>query len=152
MDLFFVFIARGVCLGLENFFSMVSGIEDLVRKLALEDKDYQKRAYDLVLESFDYMLSHIGRAGRRKSFDVLDFLSGFRLFAFSNYGALAGDVLKSFGLRSSMDIGRVVYRLVEAGLLSSSEKESLDDFSNRFDFGEAFSIESYFSLRENINS
>jgi uncharacterized repeat protein (TIGR04138 family) len=44
------------------------------------------------------------------------------------FGADAADTLESFGLRSSHDIGKVVFGLVAVGFLKAEESDRLEDF------------------------
>jgi uncharacterized repeat protein (TIGR04138 family) len=54
---------------------------------------------------------------------------------------LAQLVLEHWGVRSTADIGDVVFTLVELGLLISQPSDSRDEFVGVFDFGEAFERE-----------
>ena len=51
---------------------------------------------------------------------------------------LAKTVLHSWGVRRTEDFGRIVFALVETGILRKSEEDSLGDFMGVFDFDEAF--------------
>ena len=51
---------------------------------------------------------------------------------------LARVVLEHWGVRSSADIGDVVFTLVELELLMSQATDSRDEFSDVFDFDQAF--------------
>ncbi len=53
---------------------------------------------------------------------------------------MAGDVFNSWGVRSTLDFGRIVFHLVEDGLLKKQADDSLTDFLDRFDFQEAFAL------------
>ncbi len=63
---------------------------------------------------------------------------GLRSLAMQNYGLLAPTVLRGWGVRSTEDFGKIVYAMVDAGLLRTSENDSLDDFRGVYDFDEAF--------------
>jgi uncharacterized repeat protein (TIGR04138 family) len=62
----------------------------------------------------------------------------FRDLALDQYGGLAKQVLNHWGVQSSEDIGKMVYQLVEDGIWSKTEEDSLEDFKNLIDFDEAF--------------
>jgi len=53
---------------------------------------------------------------------------------------MAGDVFNDWGVRCTLDFGRVVFHLVEDGLLRKQPHDNLTDFLDRFDFQEAFSL------------
>ncbi len=64
---------------------------------------------------------------------------GLRDLAISRYGFLAPVVLRHWGVDRTMDFGTMVYTLIEAGLMSRNEQESLEDFGSVYEFEEAFS-------------
>ena len=47
-------------------------------------------------------------------------------------------VLESWGVNNCEDIGNLVFNLVEAGVFSKTERDTLDEFRAGFDFDEAF--------------
>lgn len=63
---------------------------------------------------------------------------GLRDFAIEKYGRLAGTVLDHWGLRSTDDFGRIVFAMVEVGLMRKTDEDTLKDFENVYDFAEAF--------------
>lgn len=63
---------------------------------------------------------------------------GLRDYAIERYGRLARLVLEHWGLRSTDDFGRIVFGMVEVGLLRKTEEDSIEDFRGVFDFDEAF--------------
>jgi len=64
---------------------------------------------------------------------------GLRDFAIDRYGFLAPAVLEHWHIRRTDDFGRIVFNLIEAGCMSKTAEDSLEDFRCVFDFGEAFS-------------
>jgi len=63
---------------------------------------------------------------------------GLRDYAIERYGRLARLVLDHWGFRSTDDFGRIVFAMVEVGLMRKTEEDSLDDFRAVYDFDEAF--------------
>ena len=63
---------------------------------------------------------------------------GLRDFAIDQYGLLAPDVLAHWGIRRTDDFGRIVFAMIEAGLMSKTDEDSLDDFAGVYDFRSAF--------------
>jgi uncharacterized repeat protein (TIGR04138 family) len=57
-----------------------------------------------------------------------------RKLALRQYGLLAATVLNHWGVRSTSDIGDIVYNLIAAGDLKKSPSDSRADFDNLFDF------------------
>jgi uncharacterized repeat protein (TIGR04138 family) len=59
--------------------------------------------------------------------------------ALTRFGMLARDVLEDWGIRSSSDVGDIVYSLIESGDLKRSPTDSRADFDNVLDFDRVFS-------------
>jgi uncharacterized repeat protein (TIGR04138 family) len=66
---------------------------------------------------------------------------GLRDFAVQQYGSLARFVLEQWGIRRTADFGRIVFAMVEVGLLRKTDDDSIADFEGVFDFAEAFADE-----------
>jgi uncharacterized repeat protein (TIGR04138 family) len=54
--------------------------------------------------------------------------------ALRQFGLLAATVLGHWGVRSTSDIGEIVYNLIAAGDLEKTPTDSRSDFDNVFDF------------------
>lgn len=63
---------------------------------------------------------------------------GLRDFAKREYGLLARSVLARWRVNASEDFGRIVFAMVDAGLMHKTAEDTLDDFVNVFSFEEAF--------------
>jgi uncharacterized repeat protein (TIGR04138 family) len=57
-----------------------------------------------------------------------------RKLALRQYGLLAATVLNHWGVRSTADIGEIVYNLIAAGGLEKTSSDSRSDFDDVFDF------------------
>jgi uncharacterized repeat protein (TIGR04138 family) len=64
---------------------------------------------------------------------------GLRDFAIERYGLLAQAVLDHWHIRRTDDFGRIVFAMVDQGLLSKTQEDTPDDFRAVYDFDEAFS-------------
>jgi len=67
-----------------------------------------------------------------------DLCWGLRDYSLSRWGLMAPAVLRSWGLRSTMDFGRIVFALVENDLLQKQPEDTLRDFEDVYDFDKAF--------------
>ena len=63
---------------------------------------------------------------------------GLRDYAINTYGMLAKTVLSRWGIRATGDFGRIVFAMIDAGLMRKSDEDTLEDFQNVYDFEEAF--------------
>jgi len=109
--------------------------EQLLDEIMADDHCYARDAYVFVSESLGYTVQRSGRAGHVTGRELCE---GLAEYALSQFGRLARSVLESWGLRSSEDIGEIVFRMVEVGLLRKTEDDRREDFAGALDFDEAF--------------
>ena len=67
-----------------------------------------------------------------------DLCEGLRELALGQWGRLARTVLRRWNITSTLDFGRIVFAMIEAGLMQKTDEDTLDDFRNIFDFRTAF--------------
>ncbi|MEQ1857483.1 MAG: Minf_1886 family protein [Longimicrobiales bacterium] len=65
---------------------------------------------------------------------------GVRELALERFGPMARTVLQHWGIHDTDDVGRVVFAMVEQGILIKQDEDQLEDFSDVFDFEEAFDL------------
>jgi uncharacterized repeat protein (TIGR04138 family) len=104
-------------------------------------------AFGFIQEGLRYTVEKLGReeqleAAEGRHVSGQELCLGLREFAIEQYGLLARTVLRSWNVRSTEDFGRLVFAMVEAGVLRTSHEDSIDDFTGIYDFDEAFSAES----------
>jgi uncharacterized repeat protein (TIGR04138 family) len=108
------------------------GVMDRIR---LREARFDERAYLFVLAALEFVQQ---RLPERRHLNGRELAEGCRDLALARYGVLARVVLEHWGLRTSADIGEVVFTLVDTGLLMSQPQDSKDDFLDVFDFHAAF--------------
>ncbi|MAB83219.1 MAG: hypothetical protein CMJ24_07260 [Phycisphaerae bacterium] len=64
---------------------------------------------------------------------------GLKNYALAQYGMMAPVVLAQWNIKRSDDFGRIVFAMIEAGLMSSSTEDTPEDFHAVFDFSDVFS-------------
>lgn len=64
---------------------------------------------------------------------------GLADFARQQYGLMARTVLKRWQIYACEDFGRIVFSMVDAGLMHTTDEDTLDDFIDVYDFADAFS-------------
>ena len=135
--------------------------DDLAGVLA-RDPRYTIQAYAFVFESLEFTKTLRKRAlaqsparnrGRGKGVPPRhvtgrELCEGARRLALENYGLMALTVLKLWGLRSTSDLGEVVYNLIGSGDLEKTPSDSRTDFDNVYDFEVAFRRDFVFALDE----
>jgi uncharacterized repeat protein (TIGR04138 family) len=66
---------------------------------------------------------------------------GVRELALDRFGPMARTVLEHWGIHDTEDVGRVVFAMVEQGILIKQDGDQPEDFSDVFDFEEAFELD-----------
>ena len=64
--------------------------------------------------------------------------AGLREFAIEQYGQLALPMLRRWNIHRTEDFGRIVFAMVEGGLMQATERDSIRDFDDGFDFDQSF--------------
>lgn len=116
-------------------------MSDPLRQLALRDGRYSPEAFRFLFESLDHAVRLAGKdeaEGTERHVTGQEVLSGMRACAEEVFGPLAGCVWRSWGVRETMDWGRIVFLLVDEGLLKRQDEDDIGDFSGNFDFDEVF--------------
>jgi len=63
---------------------------------------------------------------------------GLRDYAIQQWGLLARTVLARWGITRTIDLGRIVFAMVDNGYMQKQPRDSVEDFRDVFDFHEAF--------------
>ena len=104
--------------------------ENKIALLTERETAYTADAYHFVAEAVNYT---VGKLPEHRHVSALELLKGARKMAMEQYGAVAREVLRSFGIKSASDVGKIVYLLISVNLLSSSEDDSPEDFNIDFE-------------------
>jgi len=65
---------------------------------------------------------------------------GLKDLAIDRYGGMSHTVLRHWGIRTTRDVGNIVFAMLAVGILGRSENDSLEQFEGVFDFGEEFAF------------
>ena len=98
------------------------GIMDRIR---LRDARFTEHAYLFVLSALEFCQT---RLVERRHITGPELAVACRDLALDRYGVMARLVLDHWGVRSTADLGDIVFTLVDLGLLISQPHDSRDDF------------------------
>lgn len=104
-------------------------------ELARREPRYSYEAYQFVCDAVNFTQERLGRVEDEPDdahVNGNELLRGACEFAVQEYGLMAPVVFKLWGIRTSDDIGDMVFRLIEAERLSKSENDAPDDFRGLF--------------------
>jgi uncharacterized repeat protein (TIGR04138 family) len=109
--------------------------EELLQGILARDPRYAGDAYVFVRAGLDYTVRRLENPRHVSGQELLD---GIREFALIEFGPMTKTVLNGWGIQRTEDVGEIVFNMVETGLLGKTDKDSRADFSNGYDFDEAF--------------
>jgi len=114
--------------------------EDAVQVICERDKRLDRDAYYFLREALDATVKTLrsDETPEHQHVNGGELLDGLRDHALEKFGPMAATVLESWGVRSTDDIGRMVFQLIEIGAFGQSEEDRPEDFANRYSFDEAF--------------
>ncbi len=111
-----------------------------VESIAEQHGSFRPEAYLFVLEALERAMDDAGRKGHISGENLLE---SIKQLGRDRFGVMATDVFAAWGVRNTLDFGRCVFHLVEGGLLSKRDEDSLRDFIDKYDFRQVFQ-EEYF--------
>src|SRR5271170_3750489 len=113
---------------------------ETVEQICEKDTRFSSDAYHFVQEGLNHTLKSLKRGGQHAHRHVSgqELLHGLREFALKEYGPMSKAVLNEWGIKTTDDIGQIVFNLVNASVLGKNDTDSPGDFKNVFTFDDAF--------------
>src|SRR3989344_3881355 len=102
---------------------------------------YSPDSYLFIYDALDYTNRNIidpFKKNRHVTAEKL--LEGFRKYTLEQFGCLAEIVLDHWNVRSTKDIGNIVFHLVEYDLMGKQEGERIEDFDDVYRFEDVFNV------------
>lgn len=109
--------------------------EEVMTRLREKHPRFHETAYVFVLSSLHYVLEQLTEPRHISGRELAE---GVRDLALERFGPMARTVLEYWGIRSTRDLGDMVFALVDCGVLIRQEDDSPEDFEEVFDFEVAF--------------
>ncbi len=109
--------------------------DDVMGRIRARGGRYNERAYLFLLGTIEFLQS---RLEVRRHVTAAELAWACRDFALQQYGLLAPVVLAHWGITRTEDLGRIVYTLVEVGLLVTQPGDHESDFNAVYEFTDAF--------------
>ena len=109
--------------------------DDVMARIRARGAQYHERAYLFVLATIEFLQN---RLEVRRHVSGPELAWACRDFAQQQFGLLAPGVLTHWGITRTEDIGRIVFTLVEVGLLVTQPGDTESDFEGVYQFADAF--------------
>lgn len=117
--------------------------------LAPSSSRYDRYAYDFVYEALRFTQNRLNR-GLQSSEAVDDdesahisgseLLHGIKDYAIRKFGYLAQTVFQQWGITATIDFGNIVFEMIEKGEMRKTDRDSLEDFKDVYQFQDVFEI------------
>ena len=113
---------------LQDFFLRLS-------KILQKDTRYREEAYLFVMAALGRA---VGCLDKPRHITGPELLQGIKLEAEQQFGPMATTVFEHWGVKNSLDFGRIVFNMVREGILSKTENDVIEDFDNHVFFESLF--------------
>ncbi len=109
----------------------------IIEEISEQRGSFRPEAYLFALEALEHAMQDQAKPKHITGEDLLEFI---RQLGVDRYGPMAPDVFNSWGVRNTLDFGRIVFHLIDRDLLRKRDEDCLTDFLDKFDFDDAFSL------------
>jgi uncharacterized repeat protein (TIGR04138 family) len=109
--------------------------DDIVDQIRDRDGRFDPQAYLFVLAALERCQQHRTVRGHISGEDLA---WGCRDYARDQFGLTARLVLEHWGIHATVDLGRIVFTMVEIGLLATQPHDRIEDFEQVYEFAQAF--------------
>lgn len=110
---------------------------EAVKRIMLKDDRYHPDSYEFVNDAVIYtvkMFESKRASGESRHVTGQELLMGIIEYAIKKFGPLAYEVFCEWGIKDGMSIGNIVFNMLEYGLLSKTDRDSIEDFKFPIDF------------------
>lgn len=122
-------------------------------QIARESGKYPPEAFEFVREGLKYTVDQSSTSEQTEA--MMDFDSsedaensrhvtgqqlceGMKAYARHRWGMLAQTVLQRWNITETMDFGRIVYAMIDEGYMAKTDRDSIEEFRDVYNFDEAF--------------
>lgn len=106
-----------------------------IERVMKKHRRYKFEAYSFVMAALHHTVTKLPKARHITGAELLE---GIREYALEQFGRMARTVLNYWGIKKTEDFGKIVFALVEVGILRKQPEDKLEDFCNVYDFKDAF--------------
>jgi uncharacterized repeat protein (TIGR04138 family) len=124
--------------------------DESLHELIERDERYPLEAYEFIFHALHHAQKMFDRLPADEPLDAAigagdskhhvsgpELLDGVRDLALQEFGFMARTVFRMWGTNRTEDWGNIVFNLIDAGMMSKTDNDSLDDFRDVYDMDEA---------------
>ena len=113
-------------------------------KSAIPRLRFHQNAYQFVFDALKHSQRKLGRAAANDPdaetahISGEELLDGIRDLALEKFGLMAVPVFRRWGIRKTLDFGRIVFELIDREEMRRTDHDQLSDFADVYDFEDVF--------------
>lgn len=107
---------------------------------------YHPQAYQFMFSALRHTQEKLGKARQQNQeteeshISGQELLAGVRDLALQQFGLLTQTVFRYWGIQETADFGRMVFELIERGEMRKTDRDSLSDFFDVYEFEDVFDL------------
>ena len=112
-----------------------------IEELAEADGRYAKAAYLFIYDALQYTVEKLGKENlpkQQRHVSGRELVQALSDYGMDQFGPLTASVFEHWGVRETRDFGEIVFNLVGANLMSKTEDDCIEDFTDVYDFNDEF--------------
>jgi len=116
--------------------------DEAVARILLKDTRFDRGAYHFLKEVLDFTVENeaVKSSSSSRHVTAEQLLYGFRDYALQEFGPMASTLMNEWGVQSCMDVGDMVFLLIDEGEFGKQDSDKPEDFREVFMFEEAFVV------------
>jgi uncharacterized repeat protein (TIGR04138 family) len=121
-----------------------------IEEIAAQDGRYSPEALKFIYEGLGATIRQIREAqGEDQPHHITgaELSKGLAQLAIERWGRLSRLVLNHWGVRTTRDLGEIVYLMISHKWMTAQENDSIEDFDDVYDFEEVFEKQFKFKLQ-----
>jgi len=127
--------------------------KERLRQIARADGRFSPEACYFLFEALEVAVKISGKDGLQgpaRHVTGREVLEGLKEHALATFGPLGAYVWRAWGIHETFDWGRVVFLLVDHGLLKRQDSDSVEEFRDVFEFDATFGAGYEARLRDSL--
>jgi uncharacterized repeat protein (TIGR04138 family) len=115
-----------------------------IQEIASRGGVYPPEAYDFVNKGLRYTVLKLqggSTPDEARHVSGQQLCEGLREYAWQQWGRMATTVLRRWNITCTFDFGRIVYEMVDCGIMRTTDGDSVEDFRRVYDFESALESE-----------